>query len=85
MFFRCGRGACGWSFLVGFASGVGGGEVLFSVCFPFAAIFVFMLVSSLVFESISFRGFYWGPLPGVDLGPLSVPFCWCPPPCPGGC
>ena len=32
------------------------------MCFPFAAIFVFMLVSSLVFESISFRGFYWGPL-----------------------
>ena len=29
------------------------------MCFPFAAIFVFMLVSSLVFESISFRGFYW--------------------------
>ena len=26
--------------------------VLFSVCFPFAAIFVFMLLSSLVFESI---------------------------------
>jgi len=25
MFFRCGQGACGWSFLVGFASGVGGG------------------------------------------------------------
>jgi len=33
MFFRCGRGACGWSFLVGFASGVCvcGGGVLFSV------------------------------------------------------
>ena len=45
-------------FLVGFASSVGG--VLFSVCFPFAAIFVFMLVSSLVFESISFRGFFGG-------------------------
>jgi len=54
MFIRCGRGACGWSFLVGFASGVcgEGGGVFFSVCFPFAAIFVFMLVSSLVFESI---------------------------------
>jgi len=23
MFIRCGRGACGWSFIVGFASGVG--------------------------------------------------------------
>ena len=63
----------------------GEGGVLFSVCFSFAAIFVFMLVSSLVFESISFWGFYWGPLPGVDSGPLPVPFCWCPPPCPGGC
>jgi len=58
MFIRCGRGACGWSFIVGFASGVcvcgggGGGGVLFFVFFPFAAIFVFMLVSSLVFESI---------------------------------
>jgi len=85
MFFRCGRGACGWSFIVGFASGVGGGGLLFFVCFPFAAIFVFMLVSNLVFESISFRGFYCGPLPGVDSGPLPVHFCWCPPPCPGGC
>jgi len=43
MFIRCGRGAFGWSFVVGFASGVGGG-VLFFVCFPFAAIFVFLLV-----------------------------------------
>ena len=50
MFIRCGRGAFGWSFVVGFASGVGG--VLFFVCFPFAAIFVFLLVFSLVFESI---------------------------------
>jgi len=40
----------------------------------FAAIFVFLLVSSLVFESISFRGFYWGPLAGVDSGPLLVSF-----------
>ena len=43
--FRCGRGVFGWSFLVGFASGVGGGEVLFSVCFPFAAIFVAILLN----------------------------------------
>ena len=58
MFIRCGRGVCGWSFIVGFSSGVGGGRgVLFSVCFPFAAIFVFLLVSSLVFESISFPRF----------------------------
>ena len=73
MFIRCGRGACGWSFIVGFASGVWGGEggVFFFVCFPFAAIFVFFLVSSLVFESISFRGFYRGPLPGVDYGSAS--------------
>jgi len=33
MFICCGRGACGWSFLVGFASGVwgGGGGVFFCV------------------------------------------------------
>jgi len=72
MFFRCGRGVFGWSFLFGFAYGLGvWGEVLFSVCFHFAAIFVFMLVSSLVFKSISFRGFYRGPLPDVDYGSVS--------------
>ena len=32
MFIRCGRGAFGWSFVVGFASGVGG--VLFFCVFP---------------------------------------------------
>ena len=50
------------------ASGVGGCCTV--RVFPFAAIFVFLLVSSLVFKSISFRSFYWGPLPGVDSGCL---------------
>ena len=42
--------------------------------FLFAAVFLFLLVSHLMFESISFRGFYWGPRAGVDLGPLPVSF-----------
>ena len=60
-----------YSWLCFRCGGEGRGGLLFSVCFPFAAIFVFMLVSSLVFESISFRGFYRGPLPGVDYGSAS--------------
>jgi len=49
--------------------------------FPlFAAVFVFhwfpgwIFGWSLVFESISFRGFYWGPRAGVDSGLLPVSF-----------
>ena len=36
MFIRCGRGACGWSFIVGFASGVArrGGVLLVSFSLP---------------------------------------------------
>ena len=29
---------------------------------------------SLMFESIIFRGFYWGPQAGIDSGPLPVSF-----------
>jgi len=58
-----------------------GGRGIVLCVFPlFAVVFVFRWFPdwifgwSLVFESISFRGFYWGPRAGVDSGTLPVSF-----------